>query len=409
MTVTEVSGTFGQELRRRRVAAGLSLGQLAHRLHYSKGYLSKIETGRKPGGVDMARMCDEALHADGELAALIGPPTAAVPDSTGVLRREFLEVGALSLIAAGMPARALPVSESPAVVLAGFRSVFDLLRGVGRVASPGLVLPVVSAQTRALTALAEGAAAKDKAALLRLAAHHAEYAGWMWQEAGSATESLSWTAAAVELATAGGDGDMAAYALVRRALVALYRRDAYATIELARLARADGATPRRIRGLAAQREAQGHALAGDRSACLRSLDQARDLLAQPRTAQAGPPVLGPTSVANPVELTAGWCLLELGRPAESATVLAGAVTDIAPDGHRCTARFGVRLALATATAGDVEGSCALTRGLLPGVMAVASSTIRADLRRLARTLSRWPANPAVRALTPALTDALPAS
>jgi Helix-turn-helix domain len=423
MTVAEDSRTFGQELRRRRVAAGLSLGQLATKLHYSKGYLSKIETGCKPAGVDIARMCDEALRAGGELAALVSlPTTVAPPDPAGevteltggVLRRKFLEAGAVSLIAAGLPGRKPPVSESPTVVLVGFRSVFDLLRDLGRVASPALVLPVLVAQTRALTALVGGAAPADKAALLRLAAHHAEYAGWMWQEAGSVAASQTWTARAVELATAGGDRDMGVYALIRRALIALYRRDARDTIELAQRAQASAGTPRRILGLAAQREAQGHALGGDRNACLRSLDRARDLLEgaqppSPRAGQTGPPVLGPTSVIVPVELTAGWCLLELGRPAESAAILAAAVGSIAPDGRRCAARFGVRHALATATAGEVERSCDLTRDLLPAVTAVASATVGADLRRLARTLARWPANPAVRALSPALTAALAAT
>ncbi|NBH03695.1 helix-turn-helix transcriptional regulator, partial [Amycolatopsis sp. SID8362] len=37
--------TFGAELRRLRHAAGLSLTELADRVHYSKGYLSKVETG----------------------------------------------------------------------------------------------------------------------------------------------------------------------------------------------------------------------------------------------------------------------------------------------------------------------------------------------------------------------------
>ena len=48
--MAEQGKSFGAELRRRRVAAGLSLAQLAARIHYSKGYLSKIETGHKPPG-----------------------------------------------------------------------------------------------------------------------------------------------------------------------------------------------------------------------------------------------------------------------------------------------------------------------------------------------------------------------
>jgi transcriptional regulator with XRE-family HTH domain len=38
--------TFGGELRRLRESVGLSLAALADRTHYSKGQLSKIETGK---------------------------------------------------------------------------------------------------------------------------------------------------------------------------------------------------------------------------------------------------------------------------------------------------------------------------------------------------------------------------
>ncbi|MFZ3495115.1 helix-turn-helix domain-containing protein [Streptomyces sp. 5.8] len=68
------SGTaaaFPAQLRRLRVQRGLSLGDLARRTHYSKGYLSKIETGAKPVTLEVARSCDRALAAEGELLRLV--------------------------------------------------------------------------------------------------------------------------------------------------------------------------------------------------------------------------------------------------------------------------------------------------------------------------------------------------
>ncbi|MFD5142724.1 helix-turn-helix domain-containing protein [Streptomyces sp. NPDC058401] len=79
------SGTaagFPAQLRRLRVERGLSLGDLARRTHYSKGYLSKIETGAKPVTLEVARSCDRVLGAEGELLRLVpenegsGPPPA---------------------------------------------------------------------------------------------------------------------------------------------------------------------------------------------------------------------------------------------------------------------------------------------------------------------------------------------
>ncbi|QWF83006.1 ATP-binding protein [Amycolatopsis sp. CA-230715] len=61
--------TFGAELRRHRVAAGLSLTWLAERTHYSKGYLSKVETGLATPNAALAALCETELGIPG---ALIG-------------------------------------------------------------------------------------------------------------------------------------------------------------------------------------------------------------------------------------------------------------------------------------------------------------------------------------------------
>ncbi|NEA57206.1 helix-turn-helix domain-containing protein [Streptomyces sp. SID13666] len=73
---------FGAELRRLRGARGLSLTALAQRIHYSKGYLSKIENGGKPPTPDLARRCDEELLAGGALARLVPEvPPARTPEA----------------------------------------------------------------------------------------------------------------------------------------------------------------------------------------------------------------------------------------------------------------------------------------------------------------------------------------
>ncbi|MFD5676841.1 helix-turn-helix domain-containing protein [Streptomyces sp. NPDC127040] len=75
------AAAFPARLRSLRGERGLSLADLARRTHYSKGYLSKIETGAKPATPDVARRCDEVLGAGGELLRLVretGPP-GAVP------------------------------------------------------------------------------------------------------------------------------------------------------------------------------------------------------------------------------------------------------------------------------------------------------------------------------------------
>ncbi|MGW2374368.1 helix-turn-helix domain-containing protein [Kitasatospora sp. NPDC001683] len=441
------SDEFGPELRRRRIAAGLTLTRLAEMLSYSKGHLSKIERGQKAPPPELARRCDAQLLARGELERLIEPPeprrrrgTAAGPGtpadrdgkgdeeplvrvdregvrwSGGIGRRQLLAAGATSLLGGGLSVGPAPAAFSavpptlPAAVVEStpvevFRAQFDQMRQLGQTSDPGVLLPLLTVQTHTLRELAVQADAKNRGRLLLLAARYAEYAGWMAQEASDDPSALWWTARAVELAQAAGDHDLASYALVRRALVTFYAGDATQTVQLVESAQG-GELPPRIRGLAAQREAQGHALAGDRDACLRSLDRARELLARAEAEEGSGPVLGTTSLADPAAVVTGWCLHDLGRPGEAAEVLDREYPKIPAHAVRSRARYGLRRALAHAGAGEPEHACELAAELLPIVPALHSATIRSDVRRLARELHRFRAGRPVQDLQPMLARAL---
>jgi tetratricopeptide (TPR) repeat protein/transcriptional regulator with XRE-family HTH domain len=78
--------SFGAALRQARHSAGLSLADLARHGHYSKGYLSRIESGERRPTSQLAARCDEVLGADGALAALVpaaGP--AGQASTTGLI------------------------------------------------------------------------------------------------------------------------------------------------------------------------------------------------------------------------------------------------------------------------------------------------------------------------------------
>ncbi|WP_132147360.1 helix-turn-helix domain-containing protein [Kribbella antiqua] len=61
--------SFGRRLQEYRDHRGWSLADLAKATHFSRSYLSNIENGRKQPTDDLARCCDEALRAKGELIA----------------------------------------------------------------------------------------------------------------------------------------------------------------------------------------------------------------------------------------------------------------------------------------------------------------------------------------------------
>ncbi|MET7708921.1 helix-turn-helix transcriptional regulator [Micromonospora sp. NPDC005413] len=412
---------FGAELRRRRLAAGMSLTDLGRLTYYSRGHLSKIENGFKRPGPDLARLLDAALDASGALSQTL-PPTAqrhrAAPPPSGVdpWLLTLTPEGSFVFDARGpagesqpdhrtlrwsvsSPAQARSAALSP---VASYNAIFDHVRIIGQVAGPAEVLPVLVTATGTLRAMARHGSNPE---VLALAARFAEYTGWMAQELGNDAAALWWTGQAAQLATAGGDDDLAAYGYVRRALIALYRRHPHDTVALARRARAKAKGPR-VRGLAALREAQGHALTGDAPACRRALTEARTLLSEAERVGSSITPLGTTTVVDPVEMTRGWCLHDLGRPVEAARVLSTEIARLPPDAHRTRARYGIRLALVLASVRELEAACALLGPVLSQMVSIDSALIRKDLRHLARTLNRWNAEPCVQLIMPEVAEAL---
>jgi helix-turn-helix protein len=389
---------FSTELRRLRQAAGWSLADLSREIHYSKGYLSKVENSVKPINVDLARRCDAALGAGGRLSALASRAlTVGHQDVASSL------TGGASIDATHT--QAVPAPDDSVVV--HVTELFMRVRLLGREVSPRAVLPMVAAQVNALQRLACDAPERLRRQLLMLAGRHAEYAAWMSQESGAGKATLAWLDTAMRLAEQASDTDLRVYLLVRRAGVTLYLEDAQATVTLAQVARRGSVAPWLVRA-ARLREAQGHALAGEARACRLALDKAADLVTASCEEVATPSLGSASATESAVDqhaLVSGWCFYDLGEPAESAKRLDQVLTESLPSGSRAATRFAVRRALAYSASGELERSCSLVAQLLPDVQRLDSATIRLDLRRLHGELGRQSAHPLVRELRPLLARA----
>ena len=414
-------GSFGEELRRRRLMADFSLSDLARRVHYSKAQLSKVERGVKAPSMELVRLCDAALEADGQLIALLSRsvpggqiagagstdeeerlvwPLPHVDSGARPVSRRLVIAAGAGVPAMGISRTVVPAGPADASAVHSLHSLFGHYRQLGQDIEAGLMLPTLVAQIGVLRELSRSASLRTRCGLLILGSRYAEYIGWLSQETGDDTSALSWTRHAAELAAAGGDDSMAAYGLVRHALITLYRGDAGQTIGLARRAQ-DSALPARIRGLAAQREAQGHALAGDYDACMRSLDRASILLAS-SAPDPEAPIIGSANLASSAEMVRGWCLYDLGHPRAAAEAISSQLPRLPPQARRTQLRFGVRRALAYAAAGEVDHACQITAGLVDSAITLRSATVAADLVTVVRTLARHPKNAAVRELAPRL-------
>ena len=52
---------FGRQVRKERLAAGLTLAEFGQRTGYDAGHLSRIESGKRPATETLAQMCDEVF------------------------------------------------------------------------------------------------------------------------------------------------------------------------------------------------------------------------------------------------------------------------------------------------------------------------------------------------------------
>ena len=243
--LTTADAPFGEELRKRRVTADISLTQLSRMTFYSKGFLSKVERGLQPASRELARICDTALGADGQLAALAGGAGGHAAEARETQSREEMAAGrgklsrrrlmetGLLIIPTSQIREAPKTGQIDDSTLTGiFWLLFDQYRRLGQATNAALLLPVVSTQARAVRELACKSGPRTRQDVVQLAARYAEYAGWLAQEAGLDELALQWTRQSCELATAGGDPEFAAYGLVRHALITMYRGNWTRTIDL---------------------------------------------------------------------------------------------------------------------------------------------------------------------------------
>ncbi|MEU4888443.1 MULTISPECIES: helix-turn-helix domain-containing protein [Streptomyces] len=83
---TGAPATFGQLLRAHRRRQGLSLTQLAARVHFNRGHLSRIENDRRSPSVSFAEACDRALSTGNNFTAIASALEAAARHQQGWLQ-----------------------------------------------------------------------------------------------------------------------------------------------------------------------------------------------------------------------------------------------------------------------------------------------------------------------------------
>lgn len=356
--------TFGGAVRRLRLAAGLSLSQLAASTYFGESYISKIENGHKAPTTRFAAACDAVLAADGELvmfAELTGPGDHVAPrtPSSG------------------------PDIETVVPVL---REEWHQLVAMDNLYGPARTIGQVRAMLERIAMLLRTVSAGRRPGLLPIAAQYAESAAWLCEDLADAAGATRWTLQAMEWALEAGDQQMIAWTLFRRSQQAAAAGDGSAAIGLAQAAMRTADLPAPMLAAATQQIAHGHALGGADLACHRALDQALELAAAPDMhgdARAGHGAFCTTAY---LDAQRALCWLRLGEPARSVSSFELALPAL-PAAYRRDHGLGLaRLALARVSSGEVEHGAADAKAALAIATDTRSARTLAEVRLAGRAL-----------------------
>ena len=376
--------------------------ELAEKLGMSVRALAKWEANRDMvPGMPSQQALDTLLNqAKADVRARFAELRSRVDGAPSALARTpaVLDVAAPQTLL--IPAYPLSVTR-PA--LSWYDSSLRELYNADNTLGPVLLLPAVSTHVQNIERMIPNSDGELLDELLRVGAGYAEFAGWLSQDAGDLTSARTWSARAHEWAECADDQRMVSFVLLRRAVQAIGAGDGRMGVRLAVAAQRDDSTPTtRVRAIAAQTEAQAHALLGQADHVERRLDVAARLT----EAQADLPLDGdPTGGGRYCELglylriSRAKCHLTLGQ-ADQAVEAFGAVLDALPDNyHRDRGQYLARLATASAMADLPEQACTQATESLMIALGTGSSRTLSDVRRFTqRAAKRWPTIPEVRSL-----------
>lgn len=281
-------GAAGDELKRRRKAAGLSVRALAGRIRYNHVYLWEIENGRKPALREVMQACDRELQAGGELERL-------AEEGGPVKRREFL-----------LAAAAAPLALQGA--LTGLND--QLWKVYAAVPDKSTILPLAHAQLTLATS------ELMRADLLQLVGEiyfdgnrYADAARCYTEAAGAASGDQT-------------DHDMWACALTRHAFIGVYERrfdEALNLLEMAEQVAARGDQQLTTAPWVQVVKAQALAGLGRIAECERSLDLSRET--DGRLHNGGWLRFDGSRISE----EAGACYVQLGQPDAAENALQDAL------------------------------------------------------------------------------------
>jgi transcriptional regulator with XRE-family HTH domain len=220
-------------LKAARQAAGLSLRELAAQVHYSRGYLHDLETGRRRPTTETAARLGVALNAD-----------LILSDEDDRLAWT-----------AQHPSRPEPgAADHLGVILGGLRRLEDTTGATA-------VLPPVLAHVDLVESMADQVSDRDRLGVVDQLGQWTQFAGWLSAVTGDHQGASEFYGRALSAALEANRPDLAATALSMRGHLSWQTRQAGPLLSLTKAALRQAVGPA-MRLMATQQLARGYALAG---------------------------------------------------------------------------------------------------------------------------------------------------
>lgn len=336
---------LGAVLRAAREAAGVSLAAMAARTHYSKPLLGLLETGKRTIKPEHVEAYSRALNVSIEI--LQGPPDDPlrvahewlVSDSPAVVQlRVGRRVGVL--LAAELETRVIEL-----------RHLDDVIGG-------GDLFPVVSKELSELHEVVRSASYNGEVGrrLLTVTGELAQLAGWVASDAGRYIEAQRIYLDGVSAARGAGDCPLAAQLLSSLSYQMANVGTAHDAALLARSAvKGAGAASPVVQALLSERVAWASARSRDYAGARRALDAVDDAY-ESRSSGVVEPEWVYWLDRSEIDVMAGRCLIELGRPHAAEPLLTNAIRSYDTSHAREVALYLSWLAEAYARAGIVDAT-----------------------------------------------------
>lgn len=351
---------FTEVVHRLMGERGVGTRALARTVKHDPGYVSRVINGRQPAGPDIARRIDQALGAGGEIIAAAARP-ADLPAPEEHVAPELADYFALQL--------------------AGHYKA-------DRYLGPGRLIRTATDQDELLADVAGNAKGNLRAGLWGISAGYAALLGWLHQDAGNLSESITWHNTMIERAHRTSDDHLIAFSLHCKAMLLGDQGDGPGVLDLTTAALRDRKRlAPKVQVLLLQQQAHGLALTGGDGAaagCFALLDDAASLL---DLADDGRPWGGQVLAPGYLDIQRATICTRLGMAGQALTLWDQVIPATSPG--RDLGVFLARQGQAYAAAGEPERAAESAVQAARLAASTGSARMRGELAGLRDRMKPW--------------------